>query len=139
MQNKTRDIFRRFITLALVSSFIALLIMLIVWSKMKFNIGVICPFKAMLDFDCPGCGGTRMAVSLLNLDFYQAFRYNIYLFITSPILAIVYIWQAIEYIKNNRLLRYIDIFLITYAIGLILFGIIRNIEYFSFLAPTEIL
>lgn len=133
-----RDRVRRFITVLLVSAFIAVLIMLIVLSKLYFNIGVICPFYALFNWNCPGCGGTRMAVSILKLDFYQAFRYNPFVFVTSPILAVVYIWQFIVYVKDNRLLKYIDAFLIVYAVGLIAFGIIRNIDIFSWLAPTII-
>ena len=133
-----RDKVRRFVTVSLISAFIAVLIMLIVLSKLYFNIGVVCPFYALFDWNCPGCGGTRMAVSLLKLDFYQAFRYNPFVFITAPILAVVYIWQFIIYVKDNRLLKYIDTFLVAYAVGLIAFGIIRNIDMFSWLAPTII-
>lgn len=133
-----RDEFRRFITVFLISAFIALLILLIVMSKFYFNIGVVCPFHELFGWDCPGCGGTRMAVSILELDFYQAFRYNPFVFVTAPILAIVYVWQYIVYVKENRLLKYLDTFLITYAVMLFVFGIVRNIDMFSWLAPTVV-
>lgn len=133
-----REKFRRFITVFLISAFIAVLILLIVLSKFYFNIGVVCPFHELLNWDCPGCGGTRMAVALLELDFYQAFRYNAFIFITAPILLVVYIWQFAVYVRENRLLKYLDVFLIIYALALILFGVLRNISIFSWLAPTVV-
>lgn len=133
-----RDKFRRFTTVFLISAFIAVLILLIVLSKFYFNIGVVCPFHELFGWDCPGCGGTRMAVSLLKLDFYQAFRYNPFIFVTAPIILVVYIWQFAVYVKENRLLKYLDVFLINYAVALIVFGILRNISIFSWLAPTVV-
>lgn len=133
-----RDKFRRFTTVFLISAFIAVLILLIVLSKFYFNIGVVCPFHELLGWDCPGCGGTRMTVSLLKLDFYQAFRYNPFIFVTAPIILVVYIWQFAVYVKENRLLKYLDVFLINYAVALIVFGILRNISIFSWLAPTVV-
>jgi len=36
----------------------------------------VCPTKALLDIDCPGCGGMRMVYSLLHGDIGAALRYN---------------------------------------------------------------
>lgn len=119
-----------------VTALICVLVLLIVYSKVKFNIGVVCPFKEILDWDCPGCGGTRMALALIELDFYQAFRYNPFLFMTLPIWAVIYVCQVIVFIKDNRLWNKLDIWLIIYAICLTAFGIIRNMPYFDWLAPT---
>ena len=77
-----------------------------------------------------------MAVAILELDFYQAFRYNPFIFVTAPVIAVVYIWQFIVYVRENRLLKYLDIFLIAYAFALIVFGIVRNIGILSWLSPT---
>lgn len=133
-----RDKFRRFITVFIISAFIAVLIILIVWSKYYTGLGVMCPLKELFDWDCPGCGGTRMAVAMLDFDFYQAFRYNPFVFVTAPVIGIVYIWQYIVYVKENRLLKHLDTFLIAYAIALIAFGILRNLSWFSYLAPTKL-
>lgn len=133
-----RDKVRRFITVFLVSIFIVVLILLIVLSKLYFNVGIACPFHELLNWNCPGCGGTRMAVALLELDFYQAFRYNPFIFVTAPIIAVVYIWQFIVYVRENRLLKYLDVFLIIYAVALIVFGIVRNIGILSWLSPTVV-
>jgi hypothetical protein len=36
----------------------------------------VCPTKALLGIDCPGCGSLRMIYSLLHLDVASALRYN---------------------------------------------------------------
>jgi Protein of unknown function (DUF2752) len=36
----------------------------------------VCPTKALLGIDCPGCGSLRMIYSLLHLDFGAALRFN---------------------------------------------------------------
>ena len=35
-----------------------------------------CPFKLFLHVECPGCGMTRAMISVLKLDFRQAFTYH---------------------------------------------------------------
>ena len=40
----------------------------------------ICIIKNLFGIDCAGCGATRMFGALLKLDFYQAFRYNPFMF-----------------------------------------------------------
>ncbi|MBO5388970.1 MAG: DUF2752 domain-containing protein [Lachnospiraceae bacterium] len=138
MKNSKRDMIRRAAALGSVSSFIAVLLLIIVYSKLTLDIGVVCPFKEIFNIECPGCGGTRMAISLLHLDFYQAFRYNPFILSTLPILAYVYCKQAYLYIRYNILIEWLDKFLVIYAILLLLFGIVRNIDMFSWLAPTKL-
>ena len=36
----------------------------------------VCPTKALLGIDCPGCGSLRMIYSVLHLDFASAVHYN---------------------------------------------------------------
>ena len=36
----------------------------------------MCPTKALLGIDCPGCGSLRMIYSLLHLDLGSAVHYN---------------------------------------------------------------
>jgi hypothetical protein len=36
----------------------------------------VCPTKALLGIDCPGCGSLRMIYSLMHLDVTAALRYN---------------------------------------------------------------
>ncbi|MCR5609917.1 MAG: DUF2752 domain-containing protein, partial [Lachnospiraceae bacterium] len=43
-----------------------------------------CKLNKYFHINCFTCGLTRMVVSLVRLDFYHAFRYNIVLFVTLP-------------------------------------------------------
>ena len=102
-----------------------------------FNVGIPCPIKLLTGFDCPGCGITRAIVSLFELNFYQAFRYNM-LVIFLLALYIIYLFAClVKYIIKKdyhiKIPNYVYIILIIITI---LFGILRNIPEFSFLAPT---
>lgn len=107
----------------------------------KFNIYIPCVFKKITGFYCPGCGITRCIMSILHGQFYQAFRYNPLIFLYLPFLFLYFFYNIYIYIFNqkNRIIDkvprqvwYIFLFIT------ILYGILRNIDSFSFLAPTTI-
>lgn len=75
------------------------------------KINVECLFKKIFHISCPGCGLTRSFRSILNLDFTNAFKYNI-LGIPLFILCIIYIILLIRDViigsdKGNKLVLYI--------------------------------
>lgn len=124
-------------SLLLIISIILILIIMRV-----FNIRTIpCLFYTITHKYCPGCGMTRMILSLLHMRFYQAFRYNMLGFAFMPFVLVYLIYSLILWIehKENNLLNKIpnnvwySLIVIT-----VLFGVLRNISYFSFLAPTVI-
>ena len=87
---------------------------------------------------CPGCGGTRMIISFVKLDFYQAFRWNPLLFILL-ICGIVYlIIGIIMFIKKKVILVPTKKLIIFIIVLLIVYMIIRNIDIFSYLIPTKV-
>lgn len=101
------------------------------------KIYIPCPIKELTGFYCPGCGITRMFFSILCLDFYQAFRYNPLLFIA----IIPSIFLYIDYLNNKEKSIYKKIpqkFWYFLIIILLIYGVLRNIPIFSFLAPTKI-
>ena len=112
------------------------LVLLIVYYflNQKINLKIPCIFHTLTGYYCPGCGITRMLFSLLNLNFYQAFRYNPLVFI----LLFGYIIIKIIEILTKHKFQYSNKFQISLLIITILFGILRNIETFSFLLPTTI-
>lgn len=99
-----------------------------------FNFTIPCLFHEITNFYCPGCGITRMFLALFKLDFYQAFRYNPLVFILL-ILSIVYFLVKKIGKLNFKLPNYIYYYLLFIVI---IYGILRNIPLFSFLAPTEL-
>ena len=78
-----------------------------------------------------------MLSSILQLDFYQAFRYNPLIFISLP----VFIFFIIEYIITKKEPLYNKIptkVWIAIIIIFIIYGLLRNFPLFDFLAPTQI-
>lgn len=103
----------------------------------SFDIGIPCVFYEITGLYCPGCGITRLCLSLFEGDVYQAFRYNPIIFIDLPILFILFVLNI--FFKNNKNIKKItDVIIIFLATITIIFGVIRNIPIFSFLAPTQI-
>lgn len=103
-----------------------------------FKVALPCPIYALFGKYCPGCGISRMCVSLFHLDFQAAYLSNRFLFILSPFLLIYFIWKSIEYIRfgytKTGKIETAVIFVI--AIGAIAFMILRNMEQFAFLQPV---
>lgn len=103
----------------------------------KFHIYIDCPIKKLTGLYCPGCGITRMLFAILQLDFYQAFRYNPLLFICLPFFIFFIIESLI--LKKEPLYNKIPTKIwIIIIIVFIIYGILRNIPFFDFLAPTQI-
>lgn len=97
--------------------------------------GIDCPVNAYTGYYCPACGLTRMAVAILKLDFISALRYNPFILLTSPYIAYLGLVGIKQYILFGEFSNKFGKRVYTYVIALILFGILRNIDTFSFLAP----
>ena len=94
----------------------------------------LCPVHAITGLDCPGCGITRMLAALFHGNIYQAFRYNPLVFIELPILLIL----IILYNHKKEYRKVINIIFIILVVITIVYGVLRNIPMFYFLAPTEV-
>ena len=99
-----------------------------IWIVTSGIINVYCLFKSLFGIRCPGCGLTRSFRSILSLDFYSAFNYNILgipLFIVG---IIVLISMIIDIIRNdNKTINYIFKFLKNYYIIIIIILVINTI------------
>lgn len=118
---------------------IVLIVIFLIYAVLiiRFDIGIPCVFYEITGLYCPGCGITRLCLSLFEGDIYQAFRYNPIIFIDLPILFILFVLNI--FFKNNKNIKKItDVIIIFLATITIIFGVIRNIPIFSFLAPTQI-
>lgn len=85
---------------------------------------------------CPACGGSRMVISLLQGQFYRAFRWNPFMFCSIPYALVLVTWPAYYYIRYNKTQKWVYLSFVVYGILFILFGIIRNLPGMSFLQPT---
>lgn len=103
-----------------------------------FKSFIPCIIHKITGLYCPGCGITRMIISIFELDFYQAFRFNPFLFI---LLVVTLLYQIIKLITKKLLTKsirlnnnvYVSLLVLT-----ILFGILRNLPQFSELIPTVV-
>lgn len=102
-----------------------------------FHLYIDCPIKKTTGLYCPGCGITRMFLSLLKLDFYQSFRYNPLLLITLPIF-IFFIGDTILTKTKPLYTKIPNKIWIVIILLFICYGVLRNIPFFDFLAPTII-
>ena len=102
------------------------------------KVDTICGFKNLFGIDCAGCGGTRMFIALFKLDFYQAFRYNPFIF-SLIILGIIYAVYAIvmKLLKKKFYVPSIK-WLYVLLIAAVIFMVLRNIPGLEFLLPTEV-
>lgn len=79
-----------------------------------------------------------MFFSLLKLDFVNAFSYNPLLFTLLPFFLTYYIYSNYTYLFQieNRIKKNIPTFIVpTLLVITILYGVLRNLPMFSFLAP----
>lgn len=94
------------------------------------GIGIPCPIKLITGLYCPGCGVSRMCLSIIKLDFQSAYHYNPCLFILSPFIIILFIITVIKYVITGSAKPgiFIDICLYIIIFILISFGIWRNLS-----------
>lgn len=103
--------------------------------------GIPCPFYAVTGLYCSGCGASRALRSILHFDFYRALRYNAVFTVLFPFLGAYFCALGVSYIRfgKDRVSAKIPGFAVWSAVALALvYGVLRNIPAFSFLAPTLI-
>ena len=112
------------------SIFIIIIILIIYFlAGNKLHLYLFCPINKLFHINCPGCGVTRMIVSIFKLDFAKAFRYNQVLFILFPFGLFLLIDNIYSNFKNKSPLykKVPEWVWITIIIILIIFGILRNV------------
>lgn len=88
---------------------------------------VPCLFHEVTGLQCPGCGITRMIRAVSEKDLETAFNANAFLFLTSPYLSFLLLCSAYKWVRNERIGTKIEASAVIYCIGLVVFGIIRNV------------
>ena len=124
-----------------ISSLIIFILIILVTYLIYYSFtgnGIPCMFKKLTGLYCPGCGITRMFLSLLRFDIYQAFRYNPLVFILLATYLFYIIIDLVKYSKTNKHLKISNKIYWTLLILVFCFAILRNIPLFSFLAPTVV-
>lgn len=98
-----------------------------VWTKLT-GIYIPCFYLSMTGALCPGCGITKMFISMIEGEFVKAFFYNpvaYILFFVWNLIALLCFWGKVKIIRNSRFLY--TMLGITMAL-LVCFGIVRNLQ-----------
>jgi hypothetical protein len=98
-----------------------------------FHFGIPCVFSEVTGLECPGCGMTRAILAVLDLNFYQAFRYNSLLFVLPPL------YLTYSLLKNRGFKRTSSILMLLMLVLTVSYGILRNIPMFDWLEPTKLI
>lgn len=124
-----------FIIFTIISIYILLFIYYKIYSV--YHIGIRCIFYTLTKLYCPGCGITRAIFSLIRFKFKEALHYNLLVTLFLPFILIYLLLRIINWINfNNKEIKFFNnrfwnfLLIIT-----IIFGILRNIKLFDFLAP----
>lgn len=100
------------------------------------SFGIPCIFNKITGLACPGCGISRMIVSILHLDFIGAAQKNLALAVLLPIWLIlfaVHIFFKPSWLQKNSKAEKIILF--ASITVLLIFGILRNLPGMEFLLP----
>ena len=90
--------------------------------------GIPCPIHTITGLQCPACGVSRMLMAILRLDFASAYRYNPFLFVTSPVLLFCIVYPDIVYIKTGGVdIGKAQIVLWLEVVAALIFGVVRNL------------
>ena len=92
------------------------------------GLGIPCVFYEITGLKCPGCGISKMFISLVKLDFVSAFWHNPFLFITGPFLVAYLALSEIKYVRtgNNDMGKW-EIFLWVELALALAYAVLRNI------------
>lgn len=101
------------------------------------GLGIPCIFNSITGLHCPGCGVSRMCIALLQLDFVTAFQSNAFCMILLPYFLVLGMIKWVQYIKTGKTTAgkaetVMDVIILA---GALVFGVLRNLPAFSFLAP----
>ena len=90
--------------------------------------GIRCAFRKTLHLKCMTCGATRAVYYFFTLQIGKAFYYHAYFTALSPIMAYVAISFSVNVFLGKKVLPLkLKVWqLIAFAVGLGVFGIVRN-------------
>lgn len=132
MSNKKLKIIKYFLSILIITTCMMLLI--VISNYLNYR----CFWEKYFNITCAGCGVTRMILSILKLDYYQAFRYNplFFIFVILFLIYMIYVLICILFDKKIFIPDYK--IAIVFVIIILIYMVLRNISYFSYLKPTII-
>jgi hypothetical protein len=95
-----------------------------------------CPFFAVTGHWCPGCGTLRAIHALTRGDVAAAAGLNVLFLASLPVLAVIWLrWVRRSWTGAPRPQPAPAALIWALAVGVVLFGVIRNLPFGSALAP----
>lgn len=93
------------------------------------GLGIPCVFRLITGLQCPGCGVSRMCLSLLRLDFHAAWRANPAVMALLPLGAVVAADMSAKYIRTGSMRsdRFCNAAMMFMLAVLLVFGVARNL------------
>jgi hypothetical protein len=94
----------------------------------------VCPTKALLGIDCPGCGGLRMVYSLLHGDVPAALHYNA----LSFVVVLLFVWSTLAWAVGRLRGRPVDSWLhwrwtpLGFGVVFVVWFVVRNLPFAPF-------
>lgn len=94
----------------------------------RTGISIPCLFHKFTGLQCPGCGNSRAAIALLQLDIKAALQYNLLFPLEFGYLVWVYGFCCVKYLRGERFayrppVPAVDIMIL---ITVIVWGVVRN-------------
>jgi len=90
-----------------------------------------CPFHTITGLYCPGCGSQRAIHDLMHLNIFEAINHNALMFFAFTFGIGLYLYSKKKF---SDLIYHPKSPLIIFGI-IFLFGVLRNLDRFHFLAP----
>ncbi len=91
-----------------------------------------CMFHRLTGLNCPGCGGTRAVQALLRGDWYAAWHFNMFLWISVALLAEEYVRYGLILLRGEEHISSTHAYtalLKLYAFATLAWFILRNIVH----------
>lgn len=121
-----------------------LAVLWLLWAVLLEALGFelfFCVFHKATGLYCPGCGAMRALASLMQLDFYQALRFNGLFVIVLPVLLLALVREAVCYVRDGKTPspgKWDKPMAVIAIVLAIFFGVARNLPALSILAPTVV-
>ena len=93
------------------------------------GLAIPCGFRLITGYQCPGCGVSRMCLSLLHFDFTGAWQYNAAIMALLPLGAAVALDLSVRYVRSGvtRPDKFSNAAMLFMIAVLVVFGFLRNI------------
>lgn len=98
---------------------------------------VPCLFHTATGLWCPGCGVSRGCMAVLRGEWLAAIRANVGIAAIAPFAAGLLAVRCVRYVRTGKArgARWEEIAWLVLSGAMVVFGVLRNLPWFSFLAP----